>query len=108
MRPAGANLKRSRFWLCGCILVSCQAITSVAQSHEFYDKFCCHDRDCRPIPATSISEASEGYLVRETGELIPYQDRRVHPSPDSNFHRCSIRGEPKAQTLCIYAPPRSF
>ncbi len=108
MRLAGIHLTKGRTWLLACLLVSLQGATSAVRAHEFYDKFCCHDRDCRPVPATSIRESSQGYLVRETGEIIPYQDRRVHPSPDSDFHRCSIQGDPTRRTLCIYAPPRSF
>jgi hypothetical protein len=108
MRPAGFHLANGRFLLCACLLLLSPSLGSVAWSHDFYDKFCCHNRDCRPVPATSISEAPEGYLVRETGELIPYQDRRIHPSPDNDFHRCSIHGDADSHTLCIYAPPRSF
>ena len=108
MRLAGIYLTNGRFWLCVCLLLSSQTISSVAWSHDFYDTLCCHNRDCRPVPATSIHEEPDGYVVQETGELIPYQDRRIHPSPDNNFHRCSIRGDANSHTLCIYAPPRSF
>ncbi len=107
MRSASMS-PASRFRLCACILALSPWVISVAWAHDFYDKFCCHDRDCKPVPAASIRENPDGYLVRETGEVIPYRDRRIHPSPDNDFHRCSIRGEPDGQTLCIYAPPRSF
>lgn len=79
-----------------------------AYPHSFYEYSCCHDKDCRPVPDGAITEGPNGYVVKATGEVIPYTDKRVRQSPDQNFHWCSVAGLPDSRTLCIYAPGRGF
>lgn len=74
-----------------------------------YSYACCSDRDCKPLSAGEVQETPEGYVLRKTGEVVGYQDKRVKESPDGTFHVCQVAGDFEAgRILCIYAPPRSF
>lgn len=79
-----------------------------ARGHDFYEYRCCSDRDCRPVAEDAISEGPNGYVVKATGEVIPYNDKRIRQSPDQFFHWCSVGGKPDSRTLCIYVPNRGF
>jgi len=75
---------------------------SPAMAHDWYDADCCHNRDCHALADGAVTATSKGWLIRETGELIPFGDARERRSQDSHFHRC----EPKAgRTRCLYVPP---
>jgi hypothetical protein len=59
---------------------------------------------------TDVEATPTGYRIRQTGEVIPYS--RVRPSPDGQFHRCSVGGRPDGATIgqmfpegaCLWAP----
>jgi hypothetical protein len=46
--------------------------------------------------------------VEETGEVIGYQDSRLKPSPDGEFHLCLPSGRIRSRAICLFVPPRSF
>lgn len=74
-----------------------------------YSYACCSDRDCKPLSAGEVQETPEGYVLRKTGEVVGYQDKRVKESPDGTFHVCQVAGDFDAgRILCIYAPGRSY
>ena len=74
-----------------------------------YSALCCSDRDCKPVPASGIRETPNGYALQSTGEVVPYQDRRVKESPDGTFHVCQQAGDfDHGRVLCIYAPGRGY
>ena len=56
----------------------------------------------------AISEKPQGYVINITGEVVPYADKRVRVSPDGEFHWCSVAGEEKSRTLCLFVPPHSY
>jgi hypothetical protein len=56
----------------------------------------------------SIGEVPDGYLVRTTGELLHYGDKRLRPSPDGDFHWCSAAGSNTGRTICLFVPPRGM
>ncbi|MBP2238814.1 hypothetical protein J2Z31_005355 [Sinorhizobium kostiense] len=76
-----------------------------APSGWYYPYQCCSDRDCQPVHDTAVVEGPEGYIVEETGEIIGYQDPRVKPSPDGEFHLCLGTGN--FLTRCLFVPPRA-
>jgi hypothetical protein len=50
-----------------------------------------------------------GYLIRHTGEIIPYGDRRIKNSPDGEYHWCAHRkGLDEGKTICLFVPPSGF
>lgn len=70
---------------------------------------CCSAQDCGRVDDGGISETSAGYVVKRTGELISYSDKRLRRSKDEFFHRCAKNGnmdEPKS--ICLYVPDRGF
>ena len=79
-----------------------------APSGWSYPYACCSDKDCRQVPASTISERPEGYLIRATGEVVSYSDRRVKTSPDGVYHRCSVAGKEGTRTICLFVPPKLF
>lgn len=97
------------FTCSACLL----AAASVALAHEaktgwLYPAECCSDKDCRELAADLISERPAGYVVRLTGEQIPYTDSRIRPSPDGVYHWCSMQGRDDTLTICLFVPPNSF
>jgi len=69
-----------------------------ATAHEWYDPWCCNNRDCKPYPAESVTETPVGYRLA-TGEVVPYRTARV--SMDTQFHRCALSNN---VTRCFYSP----
>lgn len=84
-----------------------------AEPHEAptgwrYPYACCSDRDCRTVSDAAVTEGPEGYVIKVTGEVLPYTDRRVRNSPDGVFHWCSMAGQENSRTICLFVPPRAF
>jgi hypothetical protein len=84
----------------------------------FYDESCCHDLDCYQVADDAIAETAAGYLIKATGEVVPYAgpggkalDGGViarKKSKDEHFHRCSREGgRVTAPSICLYVPPGS-
>ncbi|WP_051914168.1 hypothetical protein [Nitratireductor basaltis] len=73
-----------------------------------YPYACCSNKDCREVPARMVNESAEGYVIRTTGEIISYDDKRIRHSPDGVFHWCSISGKADTKTICLFVPPKAF
>ncbi len=73
-----------------------------------YPFSCCSGYDCRAVSDAAIVEGARGYEIVATGELIPMTDARIKPSPDGEFHWCSVAGADDGRTICLFVPPRSF
>jgi hypothetical protein len=95
-------------------LLFAPAFTLTAAAHEAptgwnYPWACCSNQDCQEVGDTAISERPEGYVVAQTGEIIPYRDKRVKDSPDGEYHWCAHKaGLDAGHTICLFVPPRSF
>lgn len=73
-----------------------------------YDASCCSGMDCQQAPAGDVKETPEGYRL-STGELIPYNDRRVKLSKDEFFHECKPAGDMSSpHSFCLYVPDRGY
>lgn len=79
-----------------------------APSGWSYPFSCCSSQDCRPVAAKAISERPQGYVINVTGEVVPYADKRIRSSPDGEYHWCSVAGEARSRTLCLFVPPHSY
>lgn len=84
-----------------------------ALSHEWYDAACCNDRDCAPVPFSSVTEGHGGWTVTlEEGDhplvhshiqrTIPYESAR--DSQDDRFHACTLGGG----IICLYVPAMAY
>lgn len=74
-----------------------------------YPFACCANYDCREVSQTSISERPEGYVIKDTGEVVAYSDRRIKDSPDGEFHWCAHQaGLDAGKTICLFVPPSSY
>jgi len=89
-------------------LVAGSAAAHDAPSGWSYPYACCSTDDCRPVAETAIREGPDGYVIRASGEVVPYADSRVRVSPDGDFHWCSVAGEATSRTICLFVPPRAF
>jgi hypothetical protein len=105
------------FWLVSCSGVL--AAAAPAAAHEAlptsakpqgwtYPFTCCSGYDCREVPQASISERPEGYVIKNTGEVVSYRDTRLKDSPDGEYHWCSVAGANDSKTICLFVPPRSY
>jgi hypothetical protein len=85
------------------------ALPTAAQPHGWrYPFSCCSGYDCREVPDSAVAETPDGYVIRRTGEVIPYSDVRVKDSPDGRLHWCSVAGEEDSRTICLFRAPRGF
>lgn len=73
-----------------------------------YPFSCCSGYDCRQVESKAISERPEGYVIKNTGEVVNYADTRLKNSPDGEYHWCSVAGEPNSRTICLFVPPRGY
>lgn len=89
------------------------ALPAAASAHDApsgwtYPYACCSNKDCRQVPASLISERPEGYVIKTTGEVVAYSDRRVRTPPDGVYHWCSVAGIDTSRTICLFVPPKAF
>jgi len=70
---------------------------------------CCSFNDCRQVSTGDVSQTPAGYLIKQTGEIIPYLDSRIKRSKDEFYHQCTVAGDPQAlHSICLYAPDQGF
>ncbi|TPK63838.1 hypothetical protein FKO01_31280 [Mesorhizobium sp. B2-3-3] len=103
-----------------CAACAIAALTAPALAHDAkptaakpqgwsYPFACCANYDCREVSQTSISERPEGYVIKDTGEVLAYSDRRIKDSPDGEFHWCAhVAGLDAGKTICLFVPPQSY
>lgn len=100
---------------------------SIAQAHKVcredrpdlcqeYDRVCCDEKDCAPLPEEQVELTREGYRVTIEGMkpiLIPYGEHLW--STDGRYHICVFQPGPTGVPSpfirrrdgkpCFYAPP---
>jgi len=88
-----------------------------AMAHEWYVPSCCSNQDCAAIPASSVTEAMDGYeieldrgdhpMVTQRGSwFVPYDEVHGKNAPDGKFHAC-IHPESK-RMICFHEPHRGY
>jgi len=82
------------------------ALPHEAESGWSYPLSCCSDRDCRHVEAGAVRQTPDGYQIAATGEILPYADRRIRPSPDGLYHWCADAASPR--TICLFVPVMAF
>ncbi|WP_434722549.1 hypothetical protein [Mesorhizobium sp. RIZ17] len=114
VRPAG-RLLFSLFAVGAISVLAPPAIAHDAQATAVmpqgwkYPFACCANFDCKEVPQSSISERPEGYVIKGTGEVVAYSDKRVKNSPDGEYHWCAHQaGLDAGKTICLFVPPPSY
>jgi hypothetical protein len=68
-------------------------------SHNF--AWCCGNEDCAPVKTENVRVVPGGYLIVQTGEVIP--ESQALPSVDGEYWRCQyMKGALKGQTRCFF------
>jgi len=72
---------------------------SSAQSHSWYDPYCCNGSDCAPIDDARVKLTPDGYII-DGKHFVAKKD--VRPGRDDQYHACFW---PSPDTLrCFYIP----
>lgn len=95
------------------VLLFLAAWSLPARAHDWYPQSCCSGQDCYPMSWDEIDVTPDGYVVKSTGELIPFGlERLTPPEGGGMFHRCSLSGNRANKTIgmsygqpCFWAPP---
>ena len=69
-----------------------------------YPFACCANYDCHEVSQTSISERPEGYVIKDTGEVLAYSDRRIK---DSRRRIPLVRARGRARCRQDHLPVRA-
>ena len=85
------------------VCLSSILIAGGVQAHSWYPAECCDGRDCSVLPDDAVHASREGWMLRTTGETIPFDDVRVLKSPDGRFHQCIFPAE-RHTTQCLFVP----
>ena len=83
-----------------CLMFLLCHTTNVA-AHEWYDSWCCDEKDCKPVPSSSVTRDSEGWHYLPYGTTIPHGSYGIKPSLDGGYHQCET---PARTTRCLYVP----
>jgi hypothetical protein len=74
---------------------------------HWYDRQCCHDRDCEPVEPGAIRQTKEGYFIRYMTSrgyvaegFLPHGHTGIRSSQDGREHACA----PQERVVCIYIP----
>ena len=77
-------------------------------THDWYQKECCLDDDCRPARPSEVIPVPDGWSITSTDQIFPAW--RARPSQDHQFHVCQWLNpntdQPGEilQTRCLYVP----
>ena len=102
------------YFLALAILVGfvAKAQAHTAASGWTYDAACCSDRDCGVARIGHVVPTAEGWRIQlKPGDhhffeggldmIVPYGDRRLRESQDTEFHICLGR---TGRLFCLYIP----
>lgn len=111
-RPAAVGIAGFAFLVVFAPLATLALALTRASAHEApsgwsYPTACCSTVDCYPIAGTDIEATGAGYVIKASGELITYADKRIRGSPDGVYHRCSTGGDSAGSTICLFIPAGS-
>ena len=84
------------------IVISSGVEAHDAKSGWTYPSDCCGGGDCYEISEKDLVVTGQGWRVKATGEIFPYNQTR-RPE-DGQYHRCSVQGNPALRTYCLFTP----
>lgn len=100
-------IPKTMFPVAAAAMFGVGVLAGPAQGHDWYPIDCCSGYDCYAIDESEVEATDRGWRIIRTGEVIEYgQSRRPseRESQDGEFHRCSVGGDPEADTLCLFVP----
>lgn len=102
-------LPHSRFMLAlfALVLLVALLVPGPARPHSWYPYRCCSGRDCFEAGPAAIVATHDGWRIESSGEVIPFDDPRVNPTPPEGgqvFHVCFLAADPTARALCLFVP----
>jgi hypothetical protein len=76
-----------------------------AIAHDWYDRNCCSDRDCEPLPPEAVEDMADGWHINYISArgfrvkfVLPHgKERHSH---DGQFHGCAA----PTNFYCLYVP----
>lgn len=86
------------------LVFACLLAASPALGHSWYDRDCCSDNDCEPIPSDVVVRQMEDGDYAVGPQRVPKEN--VRQSHDSDWHWCRPMvppGQPK-MIKCLYVP----
>jgi hypothetical protein len=98
----GLNVMRTRTIAAAMLLI---AVVSAAEGHSWYDKNCCHDKDCHPVPCEEIEKIRDGWFWRDaaTKQRHWFPHDRLKASHDDACHVC-VSPLTRPSGICLYLP----
>jgi hypothetical protein len=86
----------------GLLASSLPAVAHRAPSGWQYPVSCCSKANCYEIDPAEVENVMGAYKILATGQFFGFS--RVKISPDGHYHRCSLRGDRKTTTVCLFVP----
>lgn len=68
---------------------------------------CCGPAECRQLAAGDVAVTRGGYLIRSTGETIPFSKATPTPAERGGYWRCRDAEGIVYKTKCFFAPFKS-
>ena len=103
--------RSSRAWKwtvgAGLVLLIVGVLAAPVLAHSWYPRSCCSDKDCWKSAPDNVTATQGGWRIESSGEIVPYDDPRVHPTPPEGggtFHTCHLAGDPNLRILCLFVP----
>jgi hypothetical protein len=103
------------FFICVCALV----FSEPAKSHEWYDPWCCNEKDCAPVTKWNYDKATRVWTLTTKHGTVSFRmtdNRPIHKvSQDGAIHMCIgnegaehpdfyENAEAKPYARCVYWP----
>ena len=89
-------------WLIPLIAILC---ATSAQAHEFYDKDCCDQRHCHPVPDGMVTE-NQRFIFVQGYTPVPKVSPKARISEDQRDPICT--SDDGSILYCVYRAHRSF
>lgn len=82
------------------IFMTISVMTTIVNSHSWYDPECCGGNDCEPVVVRT--DANGNYAVLKNGQKWYIDKPKTQkPSKDDSYHVCIHMN----QVWCLYVPP---
>lgn len=91
----------SVIWFLAIFVFIIQSYAHDAPTGWTYPMECCSNYDCRMDNRVKV--VPRGYQV-PSGEVVPFDDKKVRQSPDGEYHWCTGGGYNHSPTLCLFVP----
>lgn len=76
--------------------------SSVVAAHDFYEPWCCNNKDCKPYSG-EVKETPSGYYLPEFNQTIPYKNGAgiSRPAPEAGTRYDIPEGVATQYYICV-------